>query len=67
VIVNELNAPSVKLPADDRYLLAGGDLAIIAAVDSKSVARPLGCGSCSPKSLQEFSNSYHALPAPALQ
>ncbi|CAI6369327.1 unnamed protein product [Macrosiphum euphorbiae] len=56
VIVNELNASSVKVPADDRYLLAGGGVAIIAAVNSKSVARPLGGGSCSPKSLQAFSS-----------
>ncbi|KAL4149991.1 hypothetical protein QTP88_003841 [Uroleucon formosanum] len=56
VIVNELNASSVKVPADDRYLLAGGGVAIIAAVNSKSVARPLGGGSCSPKSLQTFSS-----------
>ncbi|KAL5234269.1 hypothetical protein ACI65C_001679 [Semiaphis heraclei] len=56
VIVNELNASSVKVPADDRYLLAGGGVAVIAAVNSKSVMRPLGSGSCSPKSLQAFSS-----------
>lgn len=39
VIVNELNASSVKIPTDDRYLLAGDDgVQVIATVNSR-VAR----------------------------
>lgn len=34
-IVNELNASSVKMPADDRYLLAGGGVKVIASVNSR--------------------------------
>ncbi|XP_060836957.1 monocarboxylate transporter 12-like [Rhopalosiphum padi] len=56
VIVNELNASSVKVPTDDRYLLAGGGVAVIAAVKSKSTARANNCGSDSLKSLQAFSS-----------
>ncbi|KAF0759817.1 monocarboxylate transporter 12-like, partial [Aphis craccivora] len=54
VIVNELNASSVKVPTDDRYLLAGGGVAIIAAVNSKSANS--GGGTDSLKSLQAFSS-----------
>lgn len=36
VIVNELNASSVKIPADDRYLLAGNGVKVIASVNSDS-------------------------------
>jgi len=48
VIVNELNASSVKMPADDRYLLAGGGVAVIASVDSSRTAGPakLAFSSC---------------------
>ncbi|KAE9536436.1 hypothetical protein AGLY_007225 [Aphis glycines] len=54
VIVNELNASSVKVPTDDRYLLAGGGVAVIAAVNSKSAN--CGGGTESLKSLQAFSS-----------
>lgn len=35
-IVNGLNASSVKIPADDRYLLAGGGVKVIASVNSRT-------------------------------
>uniref|UniRef100_A0A2H8TPV9 Monocarboxylate transporter 2 n=1 Tax=Melanaphis sacchari TaxID=742174 RepID=A0A2H8TPV9_9HEMI len=57
VIVNELNASSVKVPTDDRYLLAGGGVAVIAAVNSKSAVRVNNGGdSDSLKPLQAFSS-----------
>lgn len=43
VIVNELNASSVKAPADDRYLLSGsGGVTVIAAVNGKSARAAAG-------------------------
>lgn len=38
VIVNELNASSVKIPADDRYLLANGGVKVIASVNGRVAA-----------------------------
>lgn len=43
VIINELNASSVKIPTDaDRYLLAGGGVTVIASVNSRTAARAAG-------------------------
>lgn len=41
-IVNELNASSVKMPADDRYLLAGGGVKVIASVNSRTARAASG-------------------------
>lgn len=45
VIVNELNASSVKIPADDKYLLADGGVKVVAAVNSRTAR----AGTVSPK------------------
>lgn len=45
VIVNELNASSVKVPADDRYLLAGSGVKVIASVNSRTAATRTASGS----------------------